>query len=108
MDFVDSSGGRQVLYQIKLGFHSASDLHLYEADMEAFRAWRAKKSAPKKAGDKRGAHVKDLHARARAFREANPTLTYRESLKLVGRRDDEDEESEFVDEYVDLDEEDDK
>jgi hypothetical protein len=106
MDIVDSSSNRQILYQIKLGFHTASDLHLYEADMEAFRAWRTKKQAPKKVGDKRGAHVKDLHARARVFREANPTLTYRESLKLVSRRDD-DTESEFVDEFVDLDEEED-
>jgi hypothetical protein len=100
MNISDVSGNflHAALYQIKLGFATAADLHEYQQDIDAFRVWRAKKALPKKAGDRRGAHVKEMHARAREFREANPSLTYRESLKLVGRRDDEsDAESEEED-----------
>jgi hypothetical protein len=95
MNFSDLSGNilHSPLYQIKIGFSSAADLNAYQQDIDDFKVWRAKKSIPKKVGDRRGAHVKDMHARAREFHEMNPSMTYRESLKIVCRRD-EDSDSE--------------
>lgn len=68
--------------QIVIKFDNIGDLNFYLADMEAWKAYKVKRSITK-LDDKRGRHTKLYHQKARHYHSLNPELTYRECMALI-------------------------
>ena len=76
----------QTEYSVHHNFATTKELTEHVEKWKEFLAWKQKK-ATKKEGDMRGQHIKDLHASARLFHEMNPSVVYRDCLKLCSKKD---------------------
>ena len=75
----------EINYRITLEFDSFSNAGEFLADLEAWQAYKARRSE-KKENDRRGIHTRESHRRARDFREQHPLIPYRECFKLANAK----------------------
>lgn len=72
------------MYSLNQQFNTLEDFLKHVELMEQFKKYQQKKEH--KAGDgseHRGIHMRILHQKAKKLQEENPSMTYKECLKLV-------------------------
>lgn len=75
-------------YEITLQFPRASQAAYFLSDLDNWVAWKnsqpppAPDAVPKKEGDKRGQHTRELHKKAREYQALHPLLAYHECMRL--------------------------
>jgi hypothetical protein len=72
-------------YQIILSFGSLGAVLAHHELIAEFTAWKEMMSSSDKPTEKRGQHVKALHALAREYRLSHPETSYRDCLKAVSK-----------------------
>ena len=73
--------------QLVINFEDLDDLKAFIEDQETIELIKQKKMYKKQhASDKRGHQTKSLHQKAREYQNANPTLTYKEALQIIGKQ----------------------
>jgi hypothetical protein len=72
------------MYSLNQQFNTMEEIIKHIADMEQFKKYLAKKEQKQGDGEeKRGIHMRFLHQKAKELHIANPSMTYKECLKLV-------------------------
>jgi hypothetical protein len=71
-------------YQIILSFGSLAAVLAHHELISEFTAWKVAMSVEKPT-EKRGMHVKAIHALAREYRLSHPETSYRDCLKVVSK-----------------------
>jgi hypothetical protein len=72
-------------YNIVLSFGSLAAVLAHHELISEFTQWKEMMSSSNKPTEKRGMHVKALHALAREYKLSHPETSYRECLKAVSK-----------------------
>jgi len=74
-------------YQLIINFDELDDLKAFIEDQETIELIKQKKLFKKQnTSDKRGHQTKNLHQKAKEYQNANPSLSYKEALQIVGKQ----------------------
>ena len=78
-------------YEITLQFPRASQAAYFLSDLDNWIAWKNQQppapteTTPKKDGDRRGSHTRELHRKAREYQALHPLLPYHECMRLCSQ-----------------------
>ena len=75
-------------YSLTINFNDIGEIKEFVDDIDQVEISKLKKFIKKTSGsaDKRGGKTKNLHAKAKEYQSNNPTITYKEALKSVGKQ----------------------
>ena len=71
------------MYSLNQTFETVEDIVKHLELMEQFRKHQERKSQKHDGEEKRGIHMRVLHQKAKELHAENPSMTYKECLKLV-------------------------